>query len=97
MTLSAVEFLRRFVLHVLPERFVRVRRYGFLANRNREERLALCRSLLVSTTSGDPEPLDGSCTTGVLASDSAGVCPGCRMQVTEVWARRPRFTSFTLR
>ena len=46
MTLDAVEFIRRFLLHILPNGFVRIRQYGFLANRARGEKLALCRSLL---------------------------------------------------
>lgn len=44
--LSAVEFLRRWVQHVLPGGFVKIRHYGLLANRGRTERLALCRALL---------------------------------------------------
>jgi hypothetical protein len=47
MTLDADEFLRRFVQHVLPSGFVKVRHYGLLANRQREHRLALCRRLLL--------------------------------------------------
>jgi hypothetical protein len=50
MTLSADEFLHRFVQHVLPKGFVKVRHYGLLANRCREERLALCRRLLLMET-----------------------------------------------
>ena len=46
MTLSGEEFLRRFLLHVLPDRFVRIRYYGLLANRHREQALALCRKVL---------------------------------------------------
>jgi hypothetical protein len=46
MTLDAVEFLRRFFLHILPKGFVRVRHFGFLANRFRRDRLSLCRQLL---------------------------------------------------
>jgi Putative transposase len=46
MTLSAVEFVRRFLMHVLPSGFVRIRHYGLLANRHRREKLALCRELL---------------------------------------------------
>lgn len=46
MTLSGEEFLRRFLLHVLPERFVRIRYYGLLANRHREQELALCHEVL---------------------------------------------------
>src|SRR5436309_3447267 len=46
MTISAEEFLRRFLLHVLPEGFVRIRFFGFLANCRRAELLPLCRGLL---------------------------------------------------
>ncbi len=46
MTLSAEEFIRRFLLHVLPNGFRRIRYYGFLGNRHREEKLAVCRQLL---------------------------------------------------
>ena len=46
MTLAVEEFLRRFLLHILPERFVRIRYYGLLSTRTREEDLALCRQLL---------------------------------------------------
>ena len=49
MTLDGVEFLRRFVTHVLPGGFVKVRHYGLLANRFREQRLAHCRALLAVT------------------------------------------------
>ena len=52
MTLSGEEFLRRFLLHVLPERFVRIRYFGLFANRHREQKVALCRSLLP----GPPSP-----------------------------------------
>jgi hypothetical protein len=51
MTLGANEFLRRFFLHVLPRGFVRIRHFGFLANRWRASRLALSRQLLSSTSS----------------------------------------------
>ena len=46
MTLAADEFIRRFLLHALPDGFHRIRHYGFLANRHRAEKLALCRKLL---------------------------------------------------
>jgi hypothetical protein len=48
MTLSASEFLRRFVQHILPRGFVRVRQYGFLANRRRTANLALGRQLIAT-------------------------------------------------
>ena len=46
MTVSAEEFLRRFLLHTLPRGFVRIRFCGFLANRRRGELLPLCQQLL---------------------------------------------------
>jgi len=51
MTLDAVEFIRRFLLHVLPKGFMRIRYYGLLANRNRSENLQRVRALL-----GQPPP-----------------------------------------
>ena len=48
MTLMATEFLRRFFLHVLPKGFVRIRHFGFLANRFRAARVQLCRQLLAN-------------------------------------------------
>ncbi len=46
MVLPATEFMRRFLLHVLPKRFVRVRYYGFLSPRSRAKKLTQCRALL---------------------------------------------------
>jgi hypothetical protein len=46
MTLAAQEFIRRFLIHVLPKGFQRIRHYGFLANCCRGRKLALCRQLL---------------------------------------------------
>ncbi len=78
MTLDAVEFIRRFLLHVLPSRFVRIRHYGFLANRARQTKLKLCRRLL-----GVPEP-DANAPTvasedeGASEDDDDGmICPSC--------------------
>ncbi len=51
MTLSAEEFLRRFLQHTLPPRFVRIRHYGLLANRGRQAKLTQCRTAL-----GQPPP-----------------------------------------
>ena len=55
MTLDAVEFIRRFLLHILPSGFVKIRHFGFLANRNRSSALALCRQHLnASSPTDDP-------------------------------------------
>src|SRR5215469_818032 len=63
MTLARDEFLRRFLLHLLPRRFVRIRHFGFLANRRRSSFLPLCFAALnavppqaESETSTDPTP-----------------------------------------
>ena len=52
MTLEADEFIRRFLLHVLPQRFQRIRYYGFMANRQRKQKLEQCRQCLAM-----PEPV----------------------------------------
>ena len=74
MTLSATEFLRRFFLHVLPKGFVRIRHFGFLANRFRASRLALGRQLLASNGS-TPEEV----TAHQFRSESSSLwhCPRC--------------------
>lgn len=58
MTLATVEFVRRFALHVLPERFVKIRHYGLLGNRKKQTRLARARELLgVAPSLPEPKPL----------------------------------------
>ncbi len=74
MTLGATEFLRRFFLHVLPRGFVRIRHFGFLANRWRASRLAISRQLL-STNS----PTTAPAVTGRACSGTSSLwhCPRC--------------------
>jgi hypothetical protein len=57
MTLSGSEFIRRFLLHVLPKGFMRIRYFGYLANRQRQEKLAHCRGLLGEAA---PPPVPGA-------------------------------------
>ncbi len=45
MTLSAIEFIRRFLMHILPHGFTKIRHFGFLANRNKTSKLSLCKRL----------------------------------------------------
>jgi Putative transposase len=56
LTLDVDEFLRRFLLHVLPKRFVRIRYFGFLASRCRTPQLAQCRQALAMAGVPPPEP-----------------------------------------
>jgi len=81
MTLAAPEFIRRFLLHVLPAGFHRIRYFGFLANRHRREALARCRQLLgVSppscTAVDDWAPHDDR--EPVHAAVSRSICPACQ-------------------
>ena len=96
MTLQAEEFIRRFLLHVLPAGFQRIRYYGFLANRYREQKLAHCRELLGMPA---PEPADTEVRKDYaeryeeLTGCSLRVCPVChqgRMLVIEILPRTPR-------
>jgi len=50
LTLEGVEFIRRFLMHILPKGFVKIRHYGLLANRNKKTKLKLCRKLTCSPT-----------------------------------------------
>lgn len=81
MTLGAHEFIRRFLLHVLPEGFVRIRHFGFLANCHREKKLAQCRQALnVSVDSAiqePPQPDDWKSQYEKLTGDSLITCPVC--------------------
>jgi hypothetical protein len=80
MRLPAEEFLGRFVQHVLPKGFVKVRHYGLLANRHREEKLAVCRRLLLVETvkaqraAGEP---DDELQTTVIEPKRVQCCPVC--------------------
>jgi len=74
LTLDATEFLRRFVQHVLPNGFVKMRHYGLLANRRREERLAACRRLLFADAA---ESLTSNGSTAVVLPAELPRCPHC--------------------
>ena len=56
MTLEAREFIRRFLLHVLPDGFMRIRHFGFLANRSKKQALPQCRRLLNSIRASPQSP-----------------------------------------
>ena len=95
MTLQAEEFIRRFLLHVLPEGFQRIRYYGFLANRYRQQKLARCRDLLDTS---QPEPAASKVNNDYrdryeeLTGSSLWQCPVChqgRMLIIEILPRSP--------
>jgi hypothetical protein len=79
MTLPATAFLRRFLLHVLPPGFVRIRHYGLLANAVRRERVAQCRRLLgVTDPPAEPDPEeDWAALLLRLTGEDVLRCPSC--------------------
>ena len=93
MTLSVDEFLRRFLLHILPKGFVRIRNFGFLANRRRTTLLPLCFQLLGATQPSLAEEHPSS------TQDAPGLyrCPKCggpmkvieRLTAAEIQLRSP--------
>jgi hypothetical protein len=82
MTLDAGEFIRRFLVHVLPEGLQRIRYYGFMGNRYRKQKLARCRELLGMQQSVTPEkPKEGRDyrdKVEELTGVSLRQCPFCR-------------------
>ena len=92
MTLATAEFIRRFLSHVLPKGFHRIRHYGLLANGQRADTIAKARELLaVAAPSPEPEP-EGT-DDGQRVHPRPCPCCGGRMLVIEIFARgsQPRY------
>lgn len=99
MTLDGVEFLRRFLLHILPTGFVRIRYFGLLANCVRAKNLTLCRALIVAAPiaaapiePAPPTPLAPVPSTPEPAEDERDRCPTCgvgRLRSVAVLPRAP--------
>ena len=80
LTLDVGEFIRRFLLHVLPDGFMRIRQYGFLSNRHRAPKLARCRTLLgvpEAPDSAPPPPQDWTTRYEALTGEPVDGCPAC--------------------
>lgn len=77
MTLAGVEFLRRFLLHVLPAGFVRIRYFGWLANRCRAQNLERCRTLIEPEPGVAPASAPGTAATPKTADEERDRCPSC--------------------
>jgi hypothetical protein len=85
MTLDVDEFLRRFLLHVVPRGFMRIRHFGLLTNRTRRVALARCRVLLGAPPPEHPQPESTIGLLHRLAGVDLSRCPVCgegRMQIT---------------
>ena len=95
MTLAPHEFIRRFLLHVLPKGFHRIRHYGLLANGSRVENIAKARALLavLPVAAKDAEPPKKAEPDGARVLPRPCPCCGGRMIVIEVFARgsMPRY------
>jgi len=91
--LEAQEFIRRFLLHVLPDGFMRIRHFGVLANRSKKQTLAQCRKLL----HGDPPPPRSNLGAKDLLLKLTGIdlsrCPSCQKGTLIVVAELPRISS----
>ncbi|HEX7409710.1 MAG TPA: transposase, partial [Candidatus Binatia bacterium] len=93
LSLPATEFLRRFLLHVVPKGFMRIRHYGITATARRQAKLARCRELL-GTTPAPPLPV-GADTAAVAPEDTTPRCPQCGapLRIIELLAPQPPDTS----
>ena len=92
-TIAAVEFIRRFLLHALPHGFVRIRHFGFLANRYKTEHLATLRSLM-GRVRGMHEPAEHTLREMMLLLTGIDVtmCPYCKNGTMRVIGHIPRYT-----
>jgi len=78
MTLEADEFIRRFLLHILPNGFPKIRYFGFLANRHRRTRISLCRQVLQAPPADEqPQLLDWKSRHEALTGEVHDICPIC--------------------
>lgn len=89
MTVSAEEFIRRFLLHVLPDRFVKIRHYGLLGNRCRRKKLDRCRELLTCVDQNKAEQKTETWQEALLRIVGIDIakCPACgerTMRTTEI-------------
>ena len=103
MTLSNAEFIRRFLMHTLPSRFVRIRYYGFLANRYRKQHIAHCRELLGVPPATEVAPTEEAAHANEETDEvvSPKTCPACGrkslvnrgtvLSTSERLAQRPHF------
>jgi len=100
LTLAAVEFLRRLMLHVPPHGFHRLRHFGFLANRVRQEKLAQCRTLLGQVIQPCTQAVAVDLQPAAVSAVGPGtVCPVCqhgRMQLVQTVYRQPAVWDLTV-
>lgn len=94
MTLDVLEFIRRFLLHLLPKGFMRIRYYGFLATRKRKESIELCRELLSQGDPSEDVPPQHEAESADDKEQRLEKCPACktgRLILVETFERPGRF------
>ena len=91
ITISAIEFIRRFLLHSLPKGFVKIRHYGFLANRNRAKNLKSIRRLmgLAESAPENIRPLEEMMQQ--IAGIDITICPCCNEGKMQFYAEIPKY------
>jgi Putative transposase len=94
ITLSTDEFMRRFLLHVLPRGFQRLRQFGLLANRHRQRKLQQCRALLGVTEATAALPLDHETLAPTLTAAAPNQCPVCQTGLMRWLAQLAPLTPF---
>ncbi len=87
MTLCAEEFLRRFLLHVLPRGFMRIRHFGLLANRHRKAKLERCRTLLAAPPPAEKPAESVTAMVERLTGKDLTLCPFCEQGTMRVTGR----------
>ena len=92
-TISAVEFIRRFLLHSLPQGFVRIRHFGFLANRNRMKNLNGIRQLMGLSTQVQPHSASLDEMMLKLTGIDITLCPCCKRGKMRMVAEIPKYAA----
>jgi len=90
ITITAVEFIRRFLLHSLPRRFVRIRHYGFLANRNRSANLNTIRQLMGLSEPPEKQIASVEEMMRELTGIDITVCPCCHKGRMQLYLEIPK-------
>ena len=91
VTITAVEFIRRFLLHSLPKGFVRIRHYGFLANRNRSANLNTIRRLMGLSAPPEKETASLEEMMQKLTGTDITICPCCNKGKMQLFAEIPKY------
>lgn len=90
MTVTAEEFIRRFLLHALPASFMRIRHFGFLANRSKGRDLQRCRQLLgLPREPPESQPMTTQERLRELTGRDPAQCPSCKTGVMKIVAELP--------